>query len=86
LIFRAQQFTDEELESRVFGVWDYLIDHQQHLVRRLWSMAKLLYRRVTGSRSFDHFDRYLMLCNIDGTTLEQEIEEGLIELSISLLI
>lgn len=84
LIFRAYQLSPT-LESRILGVYTWLTDSQQTLIRRLWELAHILYLKQIGSRLFDPSDPVLDYLSSINSSLEQELEERLMELNLSLL-
>ena len=84
LVFRASQL-EKGVEARLLGVSAYLTARQQSLIHELWTLARTVHDKQTGSRSYDATDLMLDYLQSVDSSLEQELREGVIELNISLL-
>ena len=84
LLFRASQL-ENQLESQALSVTCYLTPTQQELIKELWGLACTIYQRQAGSQFFEEEDLGPSYLTSVGSSVGQELEEGLMELSISLL-
>ena len=85
LLFYISQI-DKRFESQVLGVSYYITPTQQKLVEELQGLIYTIYQRQVGSQFFKENNLRLSYLTSIGSSLSQDLKEGLIELSISLLI
>lgn len=84
VLFQAVQLNGE-VKAQLFNITRHLLDQQRTAINQVGSMAKELYKKETSSYLYNLADLMQDFLYSEGTMQEQQLEEAVMELSLSLI-